>query len=151
MRGHPKSDPEVLMATLNSRFRRLVLAGSISVTAAFAPALPAPPAADHCPAIDPPVAAAPAAPAAGLRVFVDPVTGRIRRATPEERRRITLVSRDRSGRAYEVRTRPDGTRLVTLDETFSMSVVATANPDGTVSYRCEKDSATAETRTEAGQ
>ena len=139
------------MATQNSRFRRLVLAGLISVTAASAPAIAAPPPADHCPAIDPPVAAAPAAPAAGVRVFVDPVTGRLRRATSEEKRRIALVSRDRSGRTYEVRTRPDGTRLVKLDETFAMSVVATANPDGTVSYRCGKDSGLAETGSESGQ
>ena len=34
--------------------------------------------------------------------------------------------------------RPDGTRIVKLDETFLMSVVATVNPDGTISYSCRK-------------
>jgi hypothetical protein len=40
---------------------------------------------------------------------------------------------------------------VKLDETFSMSVVATANSDGTVSYRCGTDSVPAGTRSENGQ
>ena len=32
--------------------------------------------------------------------------------------------------------RPDGTRIVELDNAFLTSVVATVNKDGTVSYRC---------------
>jgi hypothetical protein len=73
----------------------------------------------------------------GVRVFIDPATGRIRRPTAEERQRLAVrTARDRSARAYEVRTRPDGSRIVKLDEAFMMSVVARKNPDGTVSYVC---------------
>ena len=124
------------MATPTSRFRTLVSAGLISAAAAAALAIGDLAATESCPAIDPPVAAHPAA--AGLRVFVDPATGRIRRPTLEERRLVTTVSRDRSARTYEVRTRPDGMRIVKLDETFLMSVMGHTNPDGTVSYDCRK-------------
>ena len=79
-------------------------------------------------------------PGAGIRVFVDPATGQLRRPTSEERQRIALSSRDRSGKTYDVLVRPDGTRIVKLDETFLMSVVATVNPDGTTSYSCRKGS-----------
>ena len=131
------------MGTPISRLRRLVPAAGLSaLVAATAFALPVPASSEACPAIDPPAATPALAPEeAGIRVFVDPATGRIRRPTREERQRIAVASaRDRSGRTYEVRTRPDGTRLVKLDETFTMSVVATTTPDGTVSSRCAKSS-----------
>lgn len=126
------------MVTPFSRLRRLVTAAGLSIAAAAAAfALPVPTSSEACPAVDPPATQARAAGEAGIRVFVDPATGRIRRATPEDRQRLAMkTSRDRSGRTYEVRTRQDGTRIVKLDETFSMGVVAHANADGTISYRC---------------
>jgi len=120
-------------------FRRLGAAAGLLLAASAGLALPVPPSPDVCPAIDPPAAAA--SPGRGIRVSVDPATGKIRRPTSEERRRIALSSRDRSGRTYEVLVRPDGTRIVKLDETFLMSVVATRNPDGTISYSCRNGSA----------
>jgi hypothetical protein len=121
------------MATPVSPFRPLALAAGLAVAAAgLASPSPAPP--ESCPPIDPP-AVAPAR--AGVRAFIDPATGKIRPATPEERRKIAAAApRDRSGRTYEIQIRPDGTRIVELDDAFLMSVVATANPDGTTSYRC---------------
>jgi hypothetical protein len=133
------------MATPISSFRRLVPAVglSLAVAAAAALAVPAPPSPEVCPPIDPPAPTGPAAQAeAGLRVFIDPVTGKMRPATPEERRKVAeAASGSRAGRSYEMRIRPDGTRIVELDDAFRMSVVATANPDGTISYRCVTESA----------
>ena len=128
------------MAQLIPMVRRLAPAAGLILAASAGLAFPVPPMADSCPAIDPPTAASPER---GIRVFVDPATGQIRRPTSEERQRIALSSRDRSGKTYEVRGRPDGTRIVKLDETFLMSVVATVNPDGTTSYSCRKGSAAA--------
>jgi hypothetical protein len=125
------------MAHLIPMFRRFAPAAGLALAAASGLAFPAPPP-DTCPAIDPPTAASPDR---GIRVFVDPATGKLRRPTSEERRRIALSSRDRSGKTYEVLVRPDGTRIVKLDETFLMSVVATVNPDGTISYSCRNGSA----------
>jgi hypothetical protein len=148
------------MVTPISRLRRLIPAAGLYITvaalaAAAALALPSPTPSEACPPIDPPAATPLSAPSgatsaaagkAGLRVSVDPATGKIRRATTEERRRIAATrsaARDRSGRTYEVRTRSDGTRVVKLDETFLMSVVARTHPDGTVSYQCRTESAPA--------
>ena len=139
------------MVTPFSRLRPLApAAGLFAVLAAAAFALPVSMSSEACPAIDPPAARPSLATGeAGIRVFVDPATGRIRRATGEERRRIAVASaRDRSGRTYEVRTRPDGTRLVKLDETFSMSVVARTDADGKISYRCAKNPVPEGTREE---
>jgi hypothetical protein len=121
------------MATRIPRFRMLVPSAAVFIAAAAAVAMPDPAPQATCPAIDPPAAAT----VAGIRVFVDPATGKIRKPTPGERRKLAaLVSLDRSARVYEIVTRPDGTRTVQLDETFMTSVVATRNPDGTMSYRC---------------
>ena len=127
------------MAHLIPMFRRLAPAAGLILAAAAGLAFPAPPPADICPAIDPPAAS----PERGIRVFVDPATGKLRRPTSEERQRIALSSRDRSGKTYEVLVRPDGTRIVKLDETFLMSVVAKVNPDGTTSYTCRNGRAAA--------
>ena len=131
------------MVTPFSRLRRLATAAGLSTAAATAAfALPVPTSSEACPPIDPPAAQILAPGEAGIRVFIDPATGRVRRATPEERQRLAMkTARDRSARTYEVRTRPDGTRIVKLDETFMMSVVGRTNPDGTVSYQCRTEPA----------
>jgi hypothetical protein len=126
------------MVTPTSRFRRLLCTGVIAAATTAGFAIPMAESPEACPAIDPPAQAVPTAPVgAGIRVFIDPATGRIRRPTLEERRRVSAaVPRDRSARTYEVKTRPDGTRIVKLDDAFLMSVVAKKNPDGTVSHVC---------------
>lgn len=129
------------MAPRIPRFLVMIPSAALFIVAAVALAIPqpAPSMNPECPAIDLPTATRPVAPA-GVRAFIDPVTGKLRRPTPEERQKLaSTVSRDRSGRAYEVRIEADGTRIVQLDETFMMSVVAVKNPDGTISYRCRSD------------
>jgi hypothetical protein len=92
-----------------------------------------------CPAIDPPAVPV----AAGIRAFIDPVTGKLRPAKPEEKRKIAAAGRDRSARTYELVILPDGTRVVELDDAFLMSVVVTKQPDGKLSYRCRTQRAPA--------
>jgi len=139
MPGRP-TGAEVFMATRIPGLRRFVPAAGLAALATAVFAHPAPPPPEACPAIDPPSAAVPA----GIRAFIDPATGKIRPATLEERRKLAApVWRDRSGRAYELQIRADGTRIVKLDEAFMMSVVATKNSDGTISYHCRSDRAPA--------
>jgi len=111
---------------------RISLSFFAACAAAAAPAHPgleaAPPV---CPSIDPPAPTA----GAGLRAFVDPVTGKLRPPTAAEKRQL-VAARDRASRTYEVVVRPDGSRVVVLDDAFSMSVVATTSPDGALRYRC---------------
>ena len=129
------------MATRIPRFPLMIPSAALFIVAAAAYAIPEPaPSTDReCPAIDSPAASRAVVPA-GIRAFIDPVTGKLRPATPEERRKLaSTVSRDRSGRAYEILIRPDGTRIVQLDETFMMNVVARKNPDGTISYHCRSE------------
>ena len=120
---------------------RVSLFGSIVLAAALGASIlsarPVTVVTESCPAIDPPVAAA--APGAGVRVFIDPVTGKTRPATAEERRKAAAAAatrRDRSARIYEMEIRNDGTRIVPLDDAFRMNFTATVHPDGTVTYGC---------------
>ena len=120
------------MSHRQSRFGPIVLAAGLVASSLYARSVTV--VTEACPAIDPP-AAAPLR--AGLRVFVDPVTGKIRPATPEERRKVAAVTaRDRSSRSYEMQILRDGTRIVELDDAFLMNIVATVAPDGRVTYLC---------------
>jgi hypothetical protein len=104
-----------------------------------------------CPPIDPPIVFA-APPAGGVRVFIDPVTGKTRPATPEERRKVAeATARDRSARTYEMEIRPDGTRIVPLDDAFRMNLVATVHPDGTITYGCAPGGAPAKKPSETSK
>ncbi len=111
---------------------RFSLALFAACAAAAVSALPGPDAPPTCPAIDPPAAPA----GAGVRAFVDPVTRKLRPPTAAQKRQLVVPVRDRASRTYAVIFRPDGSRLVELDDTFSMSVVATRAPDGALEYRC---------------
>jgi hypothetical protein len=95
---------------------------------------PAPPAARPCPAVDTVARAGPA----GLRVFLDRRTGRIRPPTPEEAR--ALFEGGGTGAAHlvpiEVVTHPDGMRSVDLKGAFSHRLTLRRNPDGSVSAVC---------------
>lgn len=117
---------------MRSAILRIFLGVVATCAAAAVPALPGPEAPPACPAIDPPASAA----AAGVRAFIDPVTGKLRPPTAAEKRQLVSAVRDRASRTYEVVVRPDGSRVVELDDTFSMSVVATKGPDGALRYRC---------------
>jgi hypothetical protein len=118
------------MAVAISRLVCLVLAAGLPALA-LASGNPHPQ--EVCPPIDPPTAHA-----AAVRAFIDPVTGKLRPATPEERRKAVAArsSRDRSGRTYELLLLPDGSRIVELDDAFFMTVRARRNSDGTVSQDC---------------
>lgn len=113
----------------------------------------APMPAQECPAVDPPpVFSAPVCPAvdrvggAGLRVFLDRRTGRLRAPTPEEAR--ALVEAGGRGVEFleplEVVVHPNGMRSVDLKGAFSSRVLARRNPDGSVTARCLPDRAGAE-------
>ena len=129
-RGYNAGAPGGAEVLMRPAIRRTWLA-FFALWAAAAPAFPGAPAPETCPAID-----VPAVPAPGVRAFVDPATGKLRPPTAEEKFRLAAAVRNRSERIYEVVVRPDGTRVVELDDAFSMSVVATRRPDGTLQYRC---------------
>jgi hypothetical protein len=96
----------------------------------------APPGAARCPAIDPPVRGAGLA-AGGLRVFRDPVTGQIRRPTPEEAARIAESEpAPESQPAFEVVVHPDGMQSVDLHGALAARLVIARAPDGSLTLRC---------------
>jgi hypothetical protein len=129
-------NPEVFMSARLPCFLGVVLVAAVPAAAS---ALPVPQPAESCPAIDPPAVPVPA----GIRAFIDPVTGKLRPAKPEEKRKIAAAGRDRSARTYQLVILPDGTRIVELDDAFLMSVVATKQSNGTLSYRCRTQRAPA--------
>lgn len=98
------------------------------------------------PAATAPAAVGPECPAengvgpAGLRAFIDPVTGELREGTPEEQRALSSAARAESAEAVEspeIVVHPDGLVVVDLKGNFMQSVVAVRNPDGSLSTRCE--------------
>jgi len=92
------------------------------------------PAAETCPAVDPPAVAAPR-----VRVFIDPTTGKLRAPTPEELRALAeerRKARARSPRIFDVVVYPDGTRYVNLQDAFAFDVVVEVQPDGSAPSRC---------------
>ena len=98
----------------------------------------------ECPPIDPPATSAPHCPAmdpvgrAGLRVFLDRRTGRVRAPTPEEARALFEAGAGRVEylEPLEVVVHPNGMLSVNLKGAFSSQVVARRNSDGSVSTRC---------------
>jgi hypothetical protein len=87
-----------------------------------------------CPAIDPPAAAA----ARPLRVFRDPVTGKLRPPTREELERLREAQalEPKTARVFTTVVRPDGTKVVDLGDAFLFSVVAKREPDGSTQFAC---------------
>jgi hypothetical protein len=87
-----------------------------------------------CPAIDPPAAAA----ARPLRVFRDPVTGKLRPPTSEELERLREAQalEPKTARVFTTVVRPDGTKVVDLGDAFLFSVVAKREPDGSTQFAC---------------
>jgi hypothetical protein len=123
----------------------VILLGAAPLLASAAQPLP------DCPAIDPPLPprTCPAidpvrpAPRAGLRVFLDRRTGRVRPPTPEEAR--ALVESAGRGVEYleplEIVVSPDGMRSVDLKGAFEARIEVRRNPDGSISERCVPGSA----------
>ena len=87
-----------------------------------------------CPAIDPPAAIA----ARPLRVFRDPVTGKLRPPTREERDRLrdAQALEPKAARVFTTVVRPDGTKVVDLGDAFLSSVVVKREPDGSTQFAC---------------
>jgi hypothetical protein len=87
-----------------------------------------------CPAIDPPAAAT----ARPLRVFRDPVIGKLRPPTREELERLREAQalEPKTARVFTTVVRPDGTKVVDLGDAFLFSVVAKREPDGSTQFAC---------------
>ena len=80
---------------------------------------------------------------AGLRAFIDPQTGQLRRPTPEELAAWTKAAREEFSRAVDSlqpTTLPDGTLMLDLQGLFMQDLVVTRRPDGSLSTQCVPDS-----------
>lgn len=67
-------------------------------------------------------------------IFIDPQTGQPREGTPEEYQALSAAQATSTGAAPIPFQTQDGISGVRLPESFDTSVVATRNPDGTVSF-----------------
>jgi hypothetical protein len=95
-------------------------------------ALALPPADAACPADD-------AVARAGLRAFIDPQTGQLRTPTPEEAARLAAAvhaARLQTLSELEIVVHPDGMKSVDLKDAFLIDLVASRNPDGSLSISC---------------
>jgi len=83
----------------------------------------------------------------GVALHIDSKTGRLRPPTTDEVRqlRATLAQMFASTRATDgIVTRPDGTKTLVLDESYSVFSVAQIAGDGRLSTRCVMGAANAE-------
>jgi hypothetical protein len=83
----------------------------------------------------------------GVALHIDSQTGRLQQPTPDEVRqlRATLTRMFASTRTTDgVVTRPDGTKTLVLDESYSVFSVAQIAGDGRLSTRCVMGAANAE-------
>ena len=82
----------------------------------------------------------PAAPAKGLVVFIDPVTGKIRQPEPSEIGALTAPPATTAAPAVEppllMKTGPGGAVGVVLDSRFESFMVVTKTPDGKLAMEC---------------
>jgi hypothetical protein len=82
----------------------------------------------------------PAAPAKGLVVFIDPVTGKIRQPDPSEIGALTAPPEATGAPAVEpplvMKTGPGGAVGVVLDSRFESFMVVTKTPDGKLAMEC---------------
>ncbi|MBK9062771.1 MAG: hypothetical protein IPL89_06190 [Acidobacteria bacterium] len=116
--------------------RALAFLVPLSLASSLAFAQPAPP---------PEKKAAPAregsaAPAQGLVVFIDPVTGKIRQPEPSEIGALTAPPAATAAPAVEppllMKIGPGGAVGVVLDSRYESFVVVTKKPDGTLATEC---------------
>lgn len=126
--------------------RALAFAIPFSLASSLAFAQDSPPA-DGKPAAPPGAAAAPAK---GLVVFVDPVTGKIRQPDPAEIGALTApkpgaeAARPAPEAPLQMKFGPGGAVGVALDSRFESFMVVTKKPDGTLSMSCVTDGRKAE-------
>ena len=82
----------------------------------------------------------PAAPAQGLVVFIDPVTGKIRQPEPAEIGALTAPPPATAAPAVDapllMKTGPGGAVGVVLDSRFESFLVVTKTPDGKLAMEC---------------
>jgi len=82
----------------------------------------------------------------GLKVFIDPATGKVRQPAPGEVRALdeALASLgDKSLKNIQATQYADGTISIALNGAFMNSAVVRVNPNGTVSQACTDDAAAA--------
>lgn len=82
----------------------------------------------------------------GLKVFIDPATGKVRQPTPGEVQALdqALASLgDKSLKNIRATQYADGTVSIALNGAFMNSAVVRVNPNGTVSQACTDDAAAA--------
>ena len=106
-------------------------------TVGFAPAASA---TQPQPQPQPSATTAPASTDNGVRIYIDPATGKTRQATRAERAEEAIQSaqaaRLREGRGVQYRKRADGAiRALDLEGRLMESVVVTLNADGSLSYQ----------------
>lgn len=92
-------------------------------------------------------AAEPTVGAAGMRVFRDPVTGKLRQPTAEERRAMARQLQGLLNRSSEGLTpvsRPDGTVTLDLQGRFRNVSIARRADDGSIAVDCIADHAATE-------
>ncbi|HEY3351528.1 MAG TPA: hypothetical protein VGM13_17255 [Thermoanaerobaculia bacterium] len=116
--------------------RALAFLIPFSLASSLAPAQPAsPPENKAAPARE-----GPAAPAKGLVVFIDPVTGKIRQPEPAEIGALTAPPAAAGVPAVEppllMKTGPGGAVGVVLDSRFASFMVVTKTPDGKLAMEC---------------
>jgi hypothetical protein len=91
-----------------------------------------------CPAIDRPALSA-VKHQAGLRVFRDPATGKLRPPTREEAAELMRTEAEaapESKRTFVVVEHADGMKSVDLQGALMQSMVVTRNANGSLSFRC---------------
>ena len=89
----------------------------------------------------------PQAPAQGIRVFIDPVTGKIREADPSEIQQLAPAAPARLLRAAPLSLPlrgPGNATGMKLDDSQMVYSVATKNADGTISFECVTGAANAD-------
>lgn len=75
----------------------------------------------------------------GLRVWIDPETGRFREPTKQEAlaaAESARASRNKSIEGLEVEYRADGSKHVNLQDRFMHSLRVIVSPDGTATFSC---------------
>jgi hypothetical protein len=119
-------------------------AARAALLTAAAALLAAPGRSADCPAVDPPPRICPAIDPvtpvrrAGLRIFLDRRTGRVRPPTPEEARALF----ETGGRSVEylepleVVVSPDGMRSIDLKGAFESRLEVRRRPDGSLDVQC---------------
>jgi len=130
--------------------RALAFLIPLSLASSLALAQPAPPPEKKAA----PACEGPAAPASGLVVFIDPVTGKIRPPEPSEIGALTAPPAAAAVPAVEppllMKAGPGGAVGVVLDSRFESFMVVTKTPDGKLAMECVTGARKADETVSAG-